>query len=647
MAERTPLLSSTNNKESRLTVPGMTTSFRMLRNPLTLTWENVNYIIPQTIGCLPGRRKVVEKQILFNVSGCVKPGELLAIMGSTGAGKSTMLDVLCDRKKRSMVSGEILLNGQDRTDSFTRLAAYVTQDDCLLPNLTVRETFRFYADIKLPQLTKAEREIKVDLLIEELGLEKVANSRIGSQFRRGISGGEKKRVSIGCELITDPGLIFLDEPTTGLDSFNSLSVMETLRKLATKGHTIVCTIHQPRASIFELFDKLLLLSAGKIVYFGETKQAIDYFSELGYSCGSFNNPADFFIDVIVSNEKVFREQADGEFKGKSINSVGHEKELTNEYKQSKLQHETVSDIREANITFSRNANGDAQLPIQAKYASPFFRQVFYLTKRSFTNMVRDPLATYISVCQGILMSCILGSIYFGIQKNMDQSEIQNITGALFFVMTNVSFSCFAIMNIFIKERGVMNRERASGTYSTGSYFVSKNIVDMTFQMINPLFFGTIAYWFIGFDSDPAKFGIFLALILLFNQTAGSMLMFIGCFAPTLEVATILSPVLNVIFLLFGGFFINPNSIPVYYSWIKYISFFKYGYQVLCINEFQDATFCTDDPVPVCNITGNEILDKLGMADSQTIGECFAILFVILIVYRSMAFTSLVFLNRQT
>ncbi|XP_042371741.1 broad substrate specificity ATP-binding cassette transporter ABCG2-like, partial [Plectropomus leopardus] len=199
------------------------------------------------------------------LSGIMKPG-LNAIMGATGSGKSSFLDVLAARKDPAGLSGEVLIDGAHQPPNFKCLSGYVVQDDVVMGTLTVRENFIFSAALRLPvSVSQEEKKQKVDRLIQELGLGRVADSRVGTQLIRGISGGERKRTNIGMELIIDPPVLFLDEPTTGLDASTANSVLLLLKRMADSGRTIILSIHQPRYSIYRLFDSLTLLVSGKQV----------------------------------------------------------------------------------------------------------------------------------------------------------------------------------------------------------------------------------------------------------------------------------------------------------------------------------------------------------------------------------------------
>ena len=218
-----------------------------------------------------------------------------------GAGKTTLLNFLSGREisQNLLKTGKIYVNGVDRDKmkGFSALSAYVQQDDILFQTMTVRECLEFAAKLKLKG-TYEEKINRVEEIVKELRLNKCQNTKIGGPLIKGVSGGERKRTSIGVELITDPQLIFLDEPTTGLDSFTATSVMETLRDLAQTGRTVISTIHQPNSDIFEMFDRLMLLAQGKIIYFNEARLAVDYFASIGQRCPELSNPADYFMSMM-------------------------------------------------------------------------------------------------------------------------------------------------------------------------------------------------------------------------------------------------------------------------------------------------------------------------------------------------------------
>ncbi|WWC58962.1 uncharacterized protein I303_101507 [Kwoniella dejecticola CBS 10117] len=259
--------------------------------PATLHFSNISYDLPSS------------KRVLSHITGTVRPGELLAIMGASGAGKSTLLDILARKAKSGKVSGDMYINGRTITDeaTFRRVVGYVDQEDTLLSTLTVYEAVLYSALLRLPREMSHQAKVYRTLeTMNELGILGIKDSRIGESGKRSISGGEKRRVSIACELVTGPSILFLDEPTSGLDSYNAHNVISSLSTLAKQyNRTVIFTIHQPQSNIVALFDRLLLLAKGQLVYSGESERAQQHFEKLGYDCPKGYNIADYLIDVTV------------------------------------------------------------------------------------------------------------------------------------------------------------------------------------------------------------------------------------------------------------------------------------------------------------------------------------------------------------
>ena len=275
---------------------------------ISLRWDDIRYsvFVKDPARSRPLRAVYKEKAVLGGVSGEAHSGQFLSIMGPSGSGKTSLLNVLSARvgtggAGNSKLSGSVLVNGGKRDEeAFRRLSAFVLQDDYLYPHLTVLETLMLAAYFFLPIDTPRESAAKlVDAVIMELNLSKARDVRIGDQKVRGVSGGERKRAAIAVQLISDPLVIFLDEPTSGLDSFQAQSVMESVNNLSRQGRLVVSVIHQPRSSIFNMCDQLLLIAGGRTVYFGKgTDASVAYFSRIGFHCPQDYNPGDYFMDLI-------------------------------------------------------------------------------------------------------------------------------------------------------------------------------------------------------------------------------------------------------------------------------------------------------------------------------------------------------------
>ncbi|TWW79874.1 ATP-binding cassette sub-family G member 2 [Takifugu flavidus] len=343
----------------------------------TVSFHNIHYEVKEGGCCLWGKRSLT-KSILIDLNGIMKPG-LNAIMGATGSGKSSFLDILAARKDPAGLMGEVLINGAPQPPNFKCLSGYVVQDDVVMGTLTVRENLNFSAALRLPTyVTQKEKQQKVNKLIEELGLGRVADSRVGTQLIRGISGGERKRTNIGMELIIDPSVLFLDEPTTGLDASTANSVLLLLKRMAKNGRTIILSIHQPRYSIYRLFDSLTLLVNGKQVYHGPAQRALAYFSDIGYTCETHNNPADFFLDIINGD----------------TTAVANSREGCDDW--------IIKDKDRKRTAPSRTIT----------YNTSFLTQFKWVLKRTFRNLMLNPQTSVAQLLSDILMLRTIPAVVF-------------------------------------------------------------------------------------------------------------------------------------------------------------------------------------------------------------------------------------------
>uniref|UniRef100_A0A4W3GVQ9 ATP-binding cassette, sub-family G (WHITE), member 2b n=1 Tax=Callorhinchus milii TaxID=7868 RepID=A0A4W3GVQ9_CALMI len=492
----------------------------------TLTFSNISYAVnlKKTFSIKKGE----EKWILQNVSGIMKPG-MNALLGPTGSGKTSLLDVLAHRKNpKGIKSGQVQLNGQFVDSSSHQPSAYVVQDDILMGTLSVRENLEFSANLRLSkkEYNAEERQKKVNEVIQELGLQDCASTKIGTEFLRGISGGERKRCSIGMELITSPSLLFLDEPTTGLDANTANSIMHLLYMLSRNSRTIIFSIHQPRYSIFRLFDSLTLMNKGQIIYQGPGAEALDYFTEIGFKCEPYNNPSDFFLDVI---------------------------------------------------------NG----AIQHKCNQCFLIVRHLKCGRTMKNFLRNPQTSVVQVFMMIFFGILNGLIFFQIPNTMPEA-LQNskVKDYLTLFLRLVIHPCYR------QYKFILNRhENSSGYYRTSAYFLSKILIDLIPNRIIPIFgLAAISYFMIGLKEDVTSFFLFILTISLTSLAAVSLAFFVSASANTFAAANALIAIPYVLMMVFGGFLVNLNGMLNWLSWLKWISIFRYGLDALAINELKGQIF---------------------------------------------------------
>ncbi|XP_032542768.1 broad substrate specificity ATP-binding cassette transporter ABCG2 isoform X1 [Chiroxiphia lanceolata] len=557
-----------------------------------LTFHNICYRVKMKTGFLCCR-KTATKEVLRDVNGIMRPG-LNAILGPTGSGKSSLLDILAARKDPHGLSGDILINGAPQPANFKCTSGYVVQDDVVMGTLTVRENLTFSAALRLPKSVKEqEKKERVNQIIKELGLSKVADSKVGTQFTRGVSGGERKRTNIGMELITDPAILFLDEPTTGLDASTANAVLLLLKRMSKQGKTIIFSIHQPRYSIFRLFDNLTLLAAGRVLYHGPAQHAIGYFQSLGYQCEPYNNPADFFLDVINGDSTAVAMNKIDE-----INTAESTEERTEydktlaehfaeKYSSSTYYQETKAQLE--NISLG-NKKKTKSVFRQITYANSFLHQLKWVSRRTFKNMIRNPQASIAQVCVTAFLGLVVGAIFFGLTE--DSTGLQNRVGAMFFLTTNQCFSSISAVELFVEEKKIFLHEYISGYYRISAYFIAKLMADLIpIRTLPSIIFTCIVYFMLGLKPTVEAFFTMMFTLMMVSYTATSMALAIAAGQSVVAVANLLMTITFVFMILFSGLLVNVTSVLPWLSWLKYFSIPRYGMTALEINELKGLNFC--------------------------------------------------------
>ncbi|RLN48075.1 hypothetical protein BBJ29_009317, partial [Phytophthora kernoviae] len=565
----------------------------------------------------PATKKVEEKVILKNVSGSAKPGELLVIMGPSGAGKSSLLD--CISGRNSAVEGEIVLNGQPWSDATKRLTSYVMQDDLFYQTITVKEHLVFQARLRMGKtFTEKQYMQRVNEVMEELGLMKCRDTLIGGISLRGISGGERKRLSFATEILTNPSILFVDEPTSGLDSFMAETVTMQLQQIARDGRTVIATIHQPSSEVFALFDQLYLLSDGSPVYQGKALESVGYFASLGYQCPPLMNPTDYFMRQLVVMDKNTDEAG--------VNRV-------EALKQEWMKYQTLPQLNRDGCSSGDESHfEDSRLD--------WFGQIIVLAQRSTIRFVRDRFAFHAAIFQTLFVSLIVGLIF--LQLDLDQSGIQNFTGGFFFLIVNQTFATANPVFISVPmELPIIIREYKGSLYHLFSWYFSKNVSEMPMQLILPIVFFVPVYFLMGIGHGFDVFIYMQVVLMLVNSCAVGLGYMVSCLCRRVDIAPIIGVVLILPFLLFGGLLINSDDCPDYFIWVQYVSPIKYGFEALMKIFWKEVpTISCNTSVENCTaLTGVEVLKNFSMESRSALGDG-AILVVINLAFRMIGFFGL-------
>eukprot|EP01128_Nolandella_sp_AFSM9_P012768 TRINITY_DN95_c1_g1_i1.p1 TRINITY_DN95_c1_g1~~TRINITY_DN95_c1_g1_i1.p1 ORF type:complete len:782 (-),score=142.23 TRINITY_DN95_c1_g1_i1:59-2344(-) len=651
-----------------------------------LSWENIHYQVPEE------KRRFARcrgygplKTILNKVTGYVKPGEMVAIIGPSGAGKTSLLNCLSRRikpgtKPSKTLTGKILLNGeQPDTDEFHAISGFVAQDDILMGTSTAIEALNFAADCTIGDVSQEERDRRVNNLISMMGLESCKNNFIGftgqgaanSGITRGLSGGERKRLSVCVELIHNPRILFCDEPTSGLDSFAATTVIQSLQKLAFTGRTIMCTIHQPSTSVFNMFDKVLVLTGGNVCYFGPPQKALGYFKSIGYPAPKHVNPADYLLQVVQApitkgKEDEVRDLTDIT---KSTESL---KEIITAYNNSQVAKDAANPPTPPALVakYAREptcANGS--------YAVSYARQFALLSHRSWLGILREPMLFRARLLQSLFMALLAGLIY--LRLAYDQTGLSDrISGGFFIIISAMFGGINGPTYLFPAERGVYYREKAAGMYSGSMYFLAKVFTQLPVNLAAPAILATIGWWMIGFNDNFGNFLIFLLVALLVNNLGFSLGLLLSTAILDPAMVQRVQPLILLPFMLFGGFFLSADSIPVYFQWIEYMSFVKYAFRIAMnvvlkdtafwcqAKDFRDSFFVAvplnmtldsnvsvslaPTSIPICPITsGTQMMDAMSLTydeDWGGWGTDFAILCGMYVFFTFMSWVFIRFRN---
>uniref|UniRef100_A0AAZ3P6U4 ABC transporter domain-containing protein n=1 Tax=Oncorhynchus tshawytscha TaxID=74940 RepID=A0AAZ3P6U4_ONCTS len=446
----------------------------------------------------------------------------------------SLLDVIAGRKDPAGLKfGQVLIDGKMVDSDLRLISAYVVQDDILMGTLSVRENLLFSVNLRLDprHYSTTDKQQRVDSIIDDLGLQDCAHTKIGTEFLRGVSGGERKRCSIGMELITSPRLLFLDEPTTGLDSNTANHIINLLHR---SGKTIVFSIHQPRYSIFSRFDHLTLMHRGELVYAGAAGKALSYFTDLGYHCEPFNNPSDFFLDVTNGETLTSADPNLSSLDDKE--NCDNSNLLAVSYRQSTQYQRVVEELDHLTQGLEGGVGGQGQ---KADYVTSFWYQMRIVGGRMVVNSLRNPQTSYAQLALNIFFALLVGLIYYQIPLTLPEA-LQNRMGAFFFLIINMVFGNLSAVELFINERALFIHENSSGYYRTSVYFLSKIFADLIPNRIVPiLIFSAIAYYMMGLKPAFTAFLLFTLTLSLVSLAGVSLAFLVSASVSSFAMANVL------------------------------------------------------------------------------------------------------------
>ena len=461
------------------------------------------------------------------------------------------------------------------------------------------------------------KEARVDAVLEQLGLTDCQNTLIGDELlgMKGVSGGQKRRVSIGIELVKEPRAIFLDEPTSGLDSEMAAAIMDTLHNLAQSNRTIVLTIHQPNSLITSKFDDFMLLAGGELVYFGKWQDAVPFFDAGGLRCPQFSNPTDFFlhalqdqanVDTLVEQQR--RKGSPSLLSGLSLDeeTVSYDSKGAMNGATTSLDAETPLSAEEQEAAAAAGTMDIKRKKKKRKVYSeevathpevPGWYQTYVLTQRNLRNYVRNPVMFFSETAQYGFMGIFVGLMYLQLNNSVE-TGVNDRLASLWFGMAVLSFTpSYTAVTLWDRDRVLLRREVGQAMYSMSSWFAARTAVIIPIQILQTLMFGLIAFFMVGYAITFSNIMIYLASYALFQVTSETIGVLCAALTKTSTSAILALTFILLLLLSFSGFLVS--DVPVYFKWVRTISYLTYAYDAVVISEFDKTTFeCMNGP-PGC------------------------------------------------
>ncbi|XP_059841696.1 ATP-binding cassette sub-family G member 5 isoform X1 [Hypanus sabinus] len=548
----------------------------------TLSVSHLNYTVSERVGPwweVQSYFKKWTRHILKDVSFYVESGQLMGILGNSGSGKTTLLDAIAGRLRGpANLIGDVYVNGcKLKKEDFHNYFSYVLQSDNLLSYLTVEETLTYIALLTLCGDTNAIKE-KVKSVMLELSLNHVANQVIGGRVFRGISGGERRRVSIAAQLLQDPKVILLDEPTTGLDSMTSNQIIHLLSELAHKNRIVILSIHQPRSELFKLFDRIAIMSCGELVFCGGTEDIVEFFASCGYQCPEYCNPFDLYVDLT---------SVDTRSKEREIETYSRVQEISTSYQNSRIFNDALQLIDAAKKTKQLTS-------IRFKNtASPsILFKLWILIRRIVRNLSRNKTGILMRLSQNLLYGLFI--VFFLMRLNNDASTgaVQDRIGIIY---QSIGASPYTGMlnavALYPSLRSISDQESSDGIYQRWLMLMAYIIHILPFSIISVAIYSTFVYWTLGMFPVWERFGCFLAVLIVPHLVGELLTLILLGVVQNPYIVNSAVALINVAGILVGsGFLRSAEEMPELFRWLSYLTFQKYGVEVLMVNEFYGLNF---------------------------------------------------------
>ncbi|EAL62752.1 ABC transporter G family protein [Dictyostelium discoideum AX4] len=582
-------INSTNNKSNQtIVVDHMDYSVMERQSSSSSSSSSRSTGVSKLIPFLKRKEKI---EILKDLSFYLKPGMMVLLLSEAGSGVSTLFKCLTNRiPKRGSINGDILFDNEPIDgESHHSQYLFVQQSDHHISTLTVKETLEFSIECQSNLSREAKKQLSSNIL-SILGISHVADTYIGNQSIRGISGGQKKRMTVAVELVKGAKAIMIDQATNGLDSTSAFELLNSIQMISKVSNVpALVSLLQPSPEIFSLFSHILMMKDGEITFFGEKHQIFDHFSDYGLECKDKQNPAEFLSSIYHQAQL----DPDCQLKSSSDFIVA--------YKQSQYYKDCLIKISQERLS-NHKFSGDKSIKIienekeqqqQEIYQLSLIKQIQLNLKRAFLTTIRDRASILSRVIKSSLLGLLIGTLFF--QLDSSQKSANLLPSLSFFLLTFVVFGSLAGVGQVFSERPVFYDQKIGKYYKSIAYFFAGLVSDLIWNFIDVIIFCSISYWLIGLNHSADRFFFFLLAIYLLDCLVNRVSKMVSIYSPNAAIASTIAPLYFSLFLLMAGYLIHRNSIPIYWRWMHYISPFKWVFEAILSNQLHGQTFtCKSD-----------------------------------------------------
>ncbi|NXI70033.1 ABCG5 protein, partial [Anseranas semipalmata] len=551
--------------------------------PNSVSVRGVSYTVRERVGPwwnVPLYHKKWTRQILKDVSFHIESGQIMGILGNSGSGKTTLLDAISGRLgHKDSFFGEVYVNGRQlKKEQFRDCFSYVPQNDALLSFLTIQESLTYTALLALQKCSNNFIKKKVDAVMAELSLSHIADKIIGSHILVGISGGERRRVSIAAQLLQDPKVMLLDEPTTGLDCLTANQIVSLLSELAHRDRIVIITIHQPRSELFRLFDKIAIMSFGEMVFCGNPMEMITFFSNCGYSCPEQSNPFDFYVDLT---------SVDTRSKERELETYSRVQVITSAYKNSEIFSKVLAAIER-----TRCMKELPPIPFKNKDSPSAFSKLWILLRRITRNFSRDKMGIIMRLLQNLLFGLFVAFFLLRLRTDLEKGAVQDRVGLIYQCVSAPPYT--GLLNavaLFPPLRAISDQESKDGLYQKWQMLLAYILHFLPFSVISVAIFSTFIYWTVGLYPDASRFGIFFAVVLASHIIGELLTLVILGVVQNPNIVQSGVVLLNSAGVVAGtGLVRTVEEMPTPFKVLSYLTFQKYSSEILIVNEFYGLSF---------------------------------------------------------